>query len=218
MSAAGRAAPAARGQPRSRARDRRSADVVLTAPRSRPALRRPSLAAAQQAVLAAQQRVDAALNTATKALDSATTVCAAAGVGTTDAGDADQRARSTACQTATQAVLHRADRGQRGAAAARRRRRPRSTRSWRSRPRRLRPPASGSGAGTGAAADRRRLGRREPVERRELGRPRQRRRRRPISSPYQKAVDAAAAEVAVAEQAIAQATIVEPDRRARSRR
>ena len=83
--------------------------IVLTAATTPSGPGNAELAAAQQAVLTAQKNVDAALSTATEALDSATTVCAAAGVGTADPPTTSTTTPTTealtACQTATKNVL-----------------------------------------------------------------------------------------------------------------
>lgn len=164
------------------------------------------LSAAQQAVLDAQKKVDAALNSATKAIDAAAIVCATAGVGTSTptTPTADEL---TACQTATKDVLTAQQAvstaqqelataskaldallAEQAAAAAQ----------------------SGSGNTTGSGSN--------PSNGAVDGGSSSGSTNTPAaSSPssadlvsYQKAVDAAEADVAVAVQAIAQATIVSP--------
>jgi multidrug efflux pump subunit AcrA (membrane-fusion protein) len=170
-----------------------------------PSSSNPQIAAAQRDVLAAQQRVDAAVNTATQALDSATTVCAAAGVGTTTSTTptADQL---TACQTATKDVLT----AQTAVSRAQQQLVTESTALDTLLTRQATTPAttpstsggaSRSGSGTGSSSSG------------SGSSPSSAAGSSPSSADliaYQKAVDAAAADVAVAEQAIAQGTIVSP--------
>lgn len=164
-----------------------------------------SLADAQQAVLTAQQQVDAALGTATEALDSASTVCAAAGVGSTSSTPPTSDAL-TACQTAMKAVLT----AQTAVSVAQQHLAEAST-ALDALLAQLAAAATttpGSGATTtpssGATSDSSAASGSGPST-------------ATTASPsaadlvaYQKAVDAAEADVAVAEQAIAQATIASP--------
>ena len=175
----------------------------------------PQIAKAQQDVLAAQHKVDGAVYTSTQALDSATSVCAAAGIGTTPPGTPTAE-QLTACQTATKNVLT----AQTAVSAAQQQlvtasnvldtlltqqattsTTTPSTSDPGSRTASGTPTGSGTGTGAGASTGASGSGRTTTA----------------ASSPssadliaYQKAVDAAAADVAVAEQAIAQATIVSP--------
>ncbi len=186
--------------------------AVLTA-MSMPSSNSPDIAKAQQDVLAAQQQVDAAVHTATQALDSATTICAAAGVGS-GSPSTPTPAQLTACQTAMQQVLSAQSAVSRAqqqlvaastaldALLAQQASTPATTPST--------TPSSGSqggsraGSGDGSSGS----GSASPSGNGSGA---------ATSSPsasdlaaYQKAVDAAVADVAVAEQAIAQATIVSP--------
>jgi HlyD family secretion protein len=177
----------------------------------------PELSAAQQAVLSAQQQVDTDLATAQQALDDAQTVCAAvtapAGsttdtTGATVPGDSDSSDAVAACQTALGGVLDAqqvVNASQSALAdAARtldqllsdRAAEPASPDTSTSAPATGSPssPQSGPSGGTGGGAGG--GGSSSPTSAELVA--------------YQKAVDAAAAEVAVAEQAAAQASLVSP--------
>lgn len=179
-----------------------SANEVQLTVMSIPSSSNPQVAAAQQDVLAAQQKVDAAVNTATQALDSATTVCAAAGIGTATPSTPTSE-QLTACQTATKDVLTAqaaVSRAQQQLVAA-------STAldtllAQQAASQTTTPSTSGnesrggSGSSTGTSGNGQSAAATSPSSADLVA--------------YQKAVDAAAADVAVAEQAIAQATIVSP--------
>ncbi len=181
--------------------------VVLTA-MTFPHSSNPQIAAAQQNVLAAQHKVDTAVDTATQALDSATSVCQAGGIGTTPPGTPTP-AQLAACQTATQQVLT-----AQGAVSVAQHQlvaasnaldlllTQQATTST----------TTPSGGGSGSGSSRSGSGSGTST-----GSGSARSTGATGSSPsaadliaYQKAVDAAQADVAVAEQAIAQATIVSP--------
>lgn len=183
--------------------------VQLTA-MSIPRSNNPQIAAAQQDVLAAQHKVDAAVNTATQALDSATSVCAAAGVGSSTPSTPTS-AQLTACQTATKDVLTAeaaVSRAQQQLVAAstaldtlltQQATTPTTT-----------PSTSGSGSGSRSGSGTS-SGSGTPSSASGSSRSSSAASSSPSSADlisYQKAVDAAQAEVAVAVQAIAQATIV----------
>ena len=184
--------------------------IVLTAATTPSGPGNAELAAAQQAVLTAQKNVDAALSTATEALDSATTVCAAAGVGTADPPTTSTTTPTTealtACQTATKNVLT----AQTAVSAAQQTLAAAST-ALDALLTRLAAESGTSGSTPNGGSTSSGSG--QPATGPSGSATTSGGSTSPSSADlvaYQKAVDAATAEVAVAQQAVAQATIASP--------